>query len=297
MAEGFCEMMMARGLEHFLMRDYVPSVDLYGSDLDNKNIAHEKISRLLLEMLTFLELPDVVGLVIENASSDDTGKSQAGSYNRQGYNRMILINLRTYYAPYNVIAILCHEVTHYFMEYNRLNWNDTEMNEQRTDTVANLIGFSRIMQRGYREIRHSIYSGFTSTNKTHKIGYITVKDCCDLEKFLSYCRDNIREKQEASRQISEIRRKTAEYIDTAKTLYLQLSYLDLQNLEPDSPERLKEIQIVLMQKEARNISGDIENISLALRNASDMSQLLNINQKASKLCEDMSLWLAALRGR
>ena len=51
----------------------------------------------------------------------------------------------------NMMAILCHECTHFFMEHYQLNVTDTELNEARTDTMAMLIGFRRQIISGYEE--------------------------------------------------------------------------------------------------------------------------------------------------
>ncbi|MBQ7217005.1 MAG: hypothetical protein IJS39_13595 [Synergistaceae bacterium] len=157
-AEGFCNMLEKRGFERFLMRDFTTSTFLSYGDFADRDITRRKLQALLLDILRFLELPDVIALVIEYVAYSGTQTSQAGTYSRTPHLRTITLKIRDYYGPNNAVAILCHECTHYFMEYNRLNWNDTDLNEQRTDIAANMIGFNRIMTEGYKGIDTLTYS-------------------------------------------------------------------------------------------------------------------------------------------
>ena len=295
-AAGFCELMMKKGLDRFLMRDYSSPLVLSHSDLKDKETAQRKLFDILLDIMRFLELPDLVRLNVECNNGNDEGSENAGHYNNSANGRIITVKIKPFYKHDNVLAILCHEVTHYFMEHNRLNWNDTELNENRTDVVANLIGFNRIMIAGYREIRNTVYSWDSRTIERHKIGYITESDCRDLGELLRNCRKIIRKKHEDEEQFSRMRQKTEQYLETAKTLSLHLSYIDPRNLKACTPERLREIQSVLMQKEVRDISGEILRIESSLRNISDVSKMSLLHQEVSKLCGDLSSWLAILNG-
>ena len=168
------------------------------------------------------------------------------------------MRIEDYYEPNNAVAILCHECTHYFMEYNRLNWNDTSLNEQRTDIVANLLGFSRIMSAGYKAgIKDINISGNVETTTKYKLGYITNEDCEDVGEFLEWFREQLREKQNTEREISGIMEKISKYIETAKTLAEQLEYIDLTKINAGTPERVAKIQGVLLEKGNRNISAEI----------------------------------------
>ena len=298
-AEGFCVLMEKRGLERFLMRDYVPGVKIRRSDLKNPETARKKLHELLCDILKFLELPASVRLRIDYGNDSEAGKSQAGSYSRNAFDREIAVKIQPFYGPANVLAIMCHEAAHYFMEYNRLNWNDTYLNEQRTDIVANLTGFSKIMREGYREIKNYetsfepslIFITMKTKTTTHKIGYINVKDCADIGRFLAYFRKNLSARQEAKIQFDSLKQKTSEYIETAKTLAGQAEYISIPETKALTPEQIMKIQRVLAEKESRNIPAEIRRHEQALQRASTPEQLGKVYQDISGLCGELSAWL------
>ena len=296
-AEGFCGMLEKRGLQRFLMRDFTTSTFLSYGDFADRDITQKKLQDLLLDILRFLELPDVVALVIEYVSASGTQTSQAGSYSRTHYLRTITLKLRDFYGPNNAVAILCHECTHYFMEYNRLNWNDTDLNEQRTDIVANLIGFNRIMMDGYRSIDTVTVSGNTRTTATHTIGYITMKDCEDLGRFLMHIRRNLEDKQAAKQHAADLRQEFMQHLETAKTLVFQLEHIDFNRMDSTSPEHVAKIQRVLMEKEARNIPAELNRFEKCIAGNPELPQLEREAESLSKLCTDLVLWQQVLQGR
>lgn len=93
------------------------------------------------------------------------------------------------------MAILCHECTHFFMQYNNLNWNDTELNERRTDIIACLIGFSKALSSGYEEREIINYKLGYNEIRHVMIGYISDKECKDLVDYLTYKRSIINHKK------------------------------------------------------------------------------------------------------
>ena len=190
-AKQFSEAMTERGVGKFLMMNYAPPISLFDYDLTDKNIVKMKLHEILTDILKFLELPSSVKLKIDYESDDGTTQGEAGSYQNDDDGRIIVVKIKPFYTADNVIAILCHEVTHYFMEHNRLNWENTALNEQRTDVAANLIGFNRIMTAGYRKIQKVTNSWNVRTIESHKIGYITESDCRDIGDFLHNYRNNL----------------------------------------------------------------------------------------------------------
>ena len=292
-AEGVVTVLEQKHLEKFLMRDYVISVFLSFGDLSGrvKNISEEKLNIILTDILNFLELPVFVRLEIKYNSD----KSTAGTYHNNNYERKIIINMEDYYSPSNVIAILCHECTHYFMEYHKLNWNDTELNEQRTDVVANLIGFNKIMLEGYREINSVKTSWNTKTTTTHKIGYISTQDCYDLKNFLELSRNEILQKQQVNKILQEIKNEIQHHIRTAKILYQQLEFIDIKKINISNPEKILKIQEILTQKENRNINHEILKYEEAMTKISNISQANKQKQSIYNLCSELISWITTLQ--
>ena len=297
--------MEKRGLERFLMRDYVPGVKIRRRDLKNPETARKKLHELLCDILKFLELPASVRLRIDYGNDSEAGKSQAGSYSRNAFDREITVKIQPFYGPANVLAIMCHEAAHYFMEYNRLNWNDTYLNEQRTDIVANLTGFSKIMREGYREIKSYetsfepsfIFITIKTKTTTHRIGYIDVKDCADIGRFLAYFRKNLSARQEAKIQFDSLKQKTSEYIETAKTLAQQLEYVSVPDIKALTPEHVMKIQQVLAEKESRNIHAEILKHEETLKRVTDLEQMQKSHQEISRLCGELVSWASIFQGK
>ena len=291
-AEGASVILANKGLERFLMRDY---------RLPDKRITDDNLHEVLVDILRFLELPDIVALIVKSDSdktSDADGKTQAGSYSRNPKSyRTICINTQSAYRMSNIIAILCHECTHYFMEYHKLNWNDTELNEQRTDVVANLIGFSKIMTDGYREFKEFKRDMNGTTTITHKIGYITSEDCEDLKRFLEHKRQELKTKAEQERVIGNLKNEFTKHLETAETLIQQLELIDLSKLNASTPEQAMNMQRVLMEKESRNISFELKRFRECLTNRfKSIAQAEKDNHMLYEFCTELSHWIRILQG-
>ena len=285
-ADGTCTFLAQKGLERFLIKDYIES-GFFFSDwaLSNKEETQNKLYIELRDMLSFLELPPCVRVVVEYNSDNS---EQAGSYQKSSYGRIITVNIRPFYSKYHVFAILCHECAHYFMEYHNLNWNDTELNEQKTDVIANLIGFNKVMLKGYREIvTHKDYR----TKTTHKIGYITDQDCIDLSNFIKHRRKKIMK----SNTMKNLMRDVEKHFEVAKTLARQLDFIDLKKLDAETPERFTEIQKVIMEIETYNISAEIRKYEKILAKKLDLAQLLKTKEAIDLLCTNLVSWQAILQ--
>lgn len=290
-AEGTCDLFVSKGLERFLLKDYIESGIFFSSwDLFNREETQNKLYIEMRDMMSFLELPLFSRLVVEYSSSDSS--TEAGSYqSNNAYDRIIKINIRSYYDPYHVFAVLCHECTHYFMEYHKLNWKDTELNEQRTDVIANLIGFNKAMLRGYREI---LIRQVGNTRKTHKIGYITDRDCMDLAKFLKQRRKQIIKDKNGEERLSELKRDIEKYIETAKILSQQLKFFDFTELKAVTPECFTKFQKVITEIEARNIPAEISKYEHQLNKKMNFAELEKIKVLLERLCTDLVQWQALL---
>lgn len=291
-AEGASVIFADKGLERFLMRDY---------RLPDKQITDDNLHEVLVDILRFLELPDIVALIVKSDSdktSDADGKTQAGSYSRNPNSyRTVCINIKTAYRMSNIIAILCHECTHYFMEYHNLNWNDTELNEQRTDVVANLIGFSKIMTDGYREFKEFKRDMNGTTTITHKIGYITSEDCEDLKRFLEHKRRELKTKAEQERMIANLKNEFIKHLETADILVRQLELIDLSKLNASTPEQAMNIQRALMEMESRNIPFELKRFRECLTNRFEsIVQAEKDNHMLYEFCTELAHWLRILQG-
>lgn len=295
MAEGVYMVFARQKLENFLLKDYYVPESLFKIKVANKLSAQKELEKVLLDILQFLGLPPLVQLIIEydDEVNNAAGKTQAGSYQKTTYYyRSINIKIQRTYRPINILAILCHECTHYFMEFHKLNWNDTELNEQRTDVVANLIGFNNIMAEGYREFK-SFQNG---KSIVHKIGYITDKDCYDISYFLDKCRGEIIKNQETKELLSSLKENLKNRLEVAKTLAWQLQLIDIKNLKVQDTEQVAQIQKALYEIEACDISNEILKYETSLNEQLDTFQAEKENQKIEEFCSKLISWLSVLQG-
>ena len=286
-AEGACEVIKQKGLENFLLKEYEADARFLSSAryYDEASIRND-IGSALCSMLGFLGLSPVVNFVVECVG--DSEDNLAGQYSSGAYNKTITIKFRKYYSPVNILAILSHECTHYFMEHHKLNWNDTELNEQRTDVIANLIGFNAIMRRGYRSVN-------TPDGFTHKIGYITSEDCNDIGQFLKHQRKVISDKLAAEKLISNLKQEIKKNLEAAKSLLRLLDYIDISEINTNSEQDIYTIQQILLEKESRNIQAEIQHHEDRLLDNINTAQLTLESQEINKLCIKLLSWLSTLQ--
>ena len=208
MAEGMLEKIKAIGLSKYLLTDFRYTTNISNQDIMNKETTRGQIALLLKEVLIYLKLPPFITLeLIFLEAKDSIVQSQCGRFISNGPNKRIVINICEGFNIHNVIAILCHECTHYFMEVHSLNWDDTSLNELRTDVMANLIGFNSVMILGYKESSITKQEGSIQRTIRHKVGYITSKDCIDLKLLLTEYRIKLHEQEEYEKLLT--RKKAA----------------------------------------------------------------------------------------
>ena len=169
---AMADRLLKHNVGEYLLRDYNSNTNFtIVKDISKELLLRRDLTHLMMSILSYLGLPGIVDLKINYLRDIDTQK-EAGQYTRNIEKRAIELNVRSDYDFDNIIAILCHECTHYFMEWNNLNIEDREQNERNTDITANLIGFSEFMIKGYRTSQKTEDHYSYQTVRTSKtIGY------------------------------------------------------------------------------------------------------------------------------
>ena len=149
----------------------------------------KKLNSFYISVLKYLKLSPTCKLVIDWSNYDENNNkinSETGMFRYAGYQKEIVIKINKHMSLINAYSIICHECTHYFMKEKKLEWLDTELNEQRTDIITALIGFKNILKKGY-------YYSYIDDKGVHqcKIGYISIKELKDIEKVINKYRENI----------------------------------------------------------------------------------------------------------
>jgi len=227
--------------------------------------------------------------------------TRVGEYSNNAQNRTIALNIGIGYTPENVLAILCHECTHYFMETHLLNWEDADLNEQRTDVMANLIGFNQIMIDGYTGVSVITEEGqesFVNYQKTtsRKIGYISDDDCRILKELLPYFASKVKQARESHTRLIEVLVKLNRQIETASILEQQLSAIDIKNATIADHEALLEFQKCLCEYESRDMKAEI-NRFVEISESKNLDLIEQAIQKADALCIDMLRWCKVFQGQ
>ncbi len=293
-AEGIYERCKKLNLTEYLTHDYRPPVtkraSLASSDREELKSA---LNEILRDVLNFLKLPTNVYLNVLFDDAQQDGRSTAGSFETKGFYKAITVKIRPRYSPENILAILCHECTHLFMQYWSLNWNDTDMNEQRTDTVANMIGFSGIMQQGYGPLHYNTGNKCVTTT----IGYISAEQCAGIGTFLRDVRKELSDER-ASKEREAALQKTFEkdcknLLDTAKRLYTMLCDIDVRSVQASEPGKLQALQEALVQWESTGVKGEIQRHEAALSKPNHSAALKKQKAELEQLCEKLLMWQRA----
>ncbi len=310
MAEGMCQRMLQEGLGKFLLKDFCPTTVLTQEDLQNKDITKKKLQCILREIYVFLGISIQTNLVVEwnESSANQVHKTQAGSFSGNILSREIKVIIECDYTPDNVMSILCHECSHAFMEKHNFNWQDTSMNEERTDIMAVLLGFGDYMARGYRVICYTeqkyVSNDRIETKTTRKkVGYITSDECNQIQQYLITHRaefaaknkshnDEIYKKQCFEERLKKLKSELEYNLNCADLLLQQCKFL-LDSIPMEVSDKTKCLQISQLLAEYEGFCFE-KNISVQreIPQTTDNDKLLeNANAVLKKQCNVVSDWI------
>ena len=124
------------------------------------------------------------------------------------------------YSYETVVAIICHECTRYFMSHYQLEFGESNKKDACIDIMANLIGFSKILQKAYEDRTYFVQTkkkgffnnlpGMTQYEtkcETMTSGPISNHTCEAIERERNYF---IQEKETERRIKAEIERAKTE---------------------------------------------------------------------------------------
>ena len=141
-----------RGFANLLMKDYAVPDKLLAALPKSGMYKEDQLRPIMKDMLQHLGMPTDIPLSIENADFVRFPGQSNPDASADGNDKTIRLELRSQYQSVNVLALLCHECARHFMMANRLKQNGGGYKEARIDVVANLIGFSRLMESGYTQV-------------------------------------------------------------------------------------------------------------------------------------------------
>ena len=178
--DNLCNKLKSRNAEYILnKRDFKLDRKYHNAIKPGKYIT-EYVEDMASEILAHIGIKEKIDVVVlyDNVDRFSSVKEKAGYYRSNGRNRDIHIVVKKDYKCLDVAAILCHEISHLYMEIMNIVYADKSKNEEATDVIAIMLGFGKIMIDGYCEHQYEeeIGIGLTKIHKS-KIGYISSTDC------------------------------------------------------------------------------------------------------------------------
>lgn len=135
----------------------------------------ENLKRLLLSICAHLGINgEFIKLVVQDTPVPD----RAGEIATDLAFTTIRLELKSYYIPETVIAVLAHESIHLHLYYEGIRLKDTWENEILTDTAAVYCGFGEYLYKGYAVMRGEFALSY------QKVGYIKQEDVQFIQKIM-----------------------------------------------------------------------------------------------------------------
>ncbi len=184
-AKDLCEELKKCGCADLLKSDFqLPPLYLV-PDLQDPAVLTSLLRGILLELEKHLGLPDNLGFTLLSPYEHQE-KTTSGAYKSSRLTKGITVYQKEWHTWPNLVAIMCHEITHHFAAAHNLAVEDKDLNELRTDVLANLIGFSSYMANGYSEIEYP-----ANSKKVYRVGYITAMQCLEAQNCLKKVRSKL----------------------------------------------------------------------------------------------------------
>lgn len=294
-AEGELPLLEQKGLQKYLMQDYTAPHLSYNA-LRDINHAQASMIPIFADIMKYLNLPPFIKFHIElEREQSPLSKSQAGVYKSSLNDKEICLTLSKSSTPDTLLAALCHECTHYFMTHHDLNWQDETLNEVRTDVTANLIGFSNLLQHGYKKTASVEHEAEHQITYTHKIGYISADDCQKIREFLLQYRRKIDIASKFQHELDDEKKQLVTAIQGIAELSSQLKYLNMKEIPIQTSNQLSAVQQALMDYESIDFERELQKYKTAFESCQNLQQLKKYNENAHNLCSQMLKWCSILQ--
>ena len=127
------------------------------------------VRRLISRIMIHLGMPYSDFRVV---ITDGTDSKTAGTYQRDPLRPTIGLQLRPGYTPEQIIAIVCHECSHHFLNVKKMKGASARGNELLTDYAAVYTGMGAQLRAGYQDPAIQYREKADRT----RVGYITAED-------------------------------------------------------------------------------------------------------------------------
>ncbi|MBQ6846011.1 MAG: hypothetical protein IJO61_02665, partial [Oscillospiraceae bacterium] len=192
----------------------------------------------------------------------------------------------------DVVAILCHEISHLYMELMDIKYKDLKQNEEATDVTAILLGFGKIMIKGYVECSREESTGFnTSIIHKSKIGYISSRDCKIVYRLTKRIKEFELLKRQEKILLDETKKKTKEKIELSKQLYD--NFIIVSQNRPATfvqQEDMLKMQDLYNKIENGYFSVQIRQFEMKVSKELSQEDLEEINKKIDLFCYEITMY-------
>lgn len=285
-----------KGMENLLLTDFSFQSQLTKDECGSLSLMEKKLQSMMAEVLNYLHLAPISLHVYP--AGEHTKTDRLGEFD--GTHRTLNFYIKGVYAPEQLAAALCHECTHYFMNiYLFDDWNDRALNERRTDVVACLAGFSKIMIDGYMVISDVEYEVTSwKTTNSRKVGYLNARKCRNVRKILLENRTRLLQKKRSRDEMEDIRMRLKKQISVAEELieYAEnmLAVIRIPDGHKQSKKEMKNTQLAFMALENGDLKLKLKQIK-AMQNGT-LDQLREAEKNTEEICGTLSRILAAFSG-
>lgn len=253
----------------------------------------EHIENLASEILSYLNIKNKIDIVVlyDETNRYNSTKS-AGYYRSNKITRDIHIVVKKDYTCRDVVAVLCHEICHLYMELMDIEYEEKQLNEEATDIIAILLGFGKIMIDGYTEYQYEEDLG-CNTKRIYKskIGYITNRDCRIIYRLVKKLKKIEQEKKHSEVVFKETKNRIIEKNKLARQLYDDL-FIISQN-KPTTfvcQEDMTKAQDLYIKLENNYFLTKINKFDNKLSKELNQSDLDEINKKIDQLCYEITMY-------
>ena len=290
LCESSATMLERSGLSQLMLRDFRFSRRLTRRDIRRADLA-QRLTVMAREVTDSLSLPPLNEVVVNMLPKGSAAPKSFGTY--ESAQRRVTFYLKPDTFPEPIEAALCHECTHYFMDLRRLDdWRNRQTNECRTDVMACLVGFSRIMVRGYMVMTHARYRVVTWETDSMRVGYLDAVDCENVRKYLMKLRPGLQNRQQARASAADMQAQLSRNLAGAAAMLEQLEGMYAAHGAPGtgriSKKELARLQSALLALETGELRARLKQCQAQ----GDVSGRL---KQVNDLCETLSVLHSAFR--
>lgn len=288
------EKLKSKSAEDIVLKDDFRIEREYFERIQPGKYVTEYVEALASDILDYLNIKNSIDIIIvyDNDDRYTSQKKAAGYYRSNRLRREIQIIVHKDYSCIDIASILCHEISHFYMELMNLAYQEKDKNEEATDVMAIMLGFGKIVIKGYAEHQYRESIGL-NTERIHKskIGYISNRDCKIVYGLLKKRKKYEIAKRQAEIELNEIKNKTTKKLELANELYSRLVMIAQSGTTTSmTQEDILKIQDLYMKIESEYFSTQLSRFSSKLLKSLAREDIEKMGEEIDQLCYDITMY-------